>query len=91
MRRKLQSQTTPPKRAWIMLRRHSRRLTALAAMALFSFTFVGFAEAKPSKVVRKRVTMSMMTGVASRSIQAKSNISSTHNKTADAIVQNLRG
>lgn len=26
-----------------------------------------------------------------RSIQAKSNIAATHNKTADAIVQNIRG
>ena len=26
-----------------------------------------------------------------RSIQAKSNIASTHNKTADALVQNIRG
>jgi hypothetical protein len=51
--------------------------------------------AKAEKVTRKVVDLHAATRAAEvkggRSIQAKSNIASTHNKTADALVANIRG
>jgi hypothetical protein len=57
------------------------------------------AMAKAEKVTRKVVDLHAAARAAevkggnlyTRSIQAKSNIASTHNKTADALVQNIRG
>jgi len=69
------------------------RTAAVVAVALFGMSFGSDAHARPRNPIQKQTAAATTTtlNMYNRSIQAKSNIASTHNKTADALVQNIRG